>query len=323
MLRLSMFLLSLLMLHRSNAELVGAAVIPHGDFAFDPSLVNFTNDSAALHEASLRAGQFVANELAPDIIFLSTPHGLALSDDFLIYENPVAAGAAPVGNDLPHHSTYNVQMTLRSDTTLARKLRLALQHRGYKATGLQGFGGSQPLPVSWGEILPLSFVNSSEASGRQMPPVVILSVPYRRYNHSAEMVPEMLQLGAALAEELHQDSRRIAWITSADLAHTHLSSGPYGFCACAKPFDVAIGRWMQELDSEALLVEATKQQKLGAASCGFTGLVLLEGAVDVLDRSSWDSKLLAIAAPTYYGMAIATFRHKHIRTDPQPLMFHI
>eukprot|EP00971_Amphidinium_carterae_P048969 964842-Amphidinium_carterae.1 len=63
---------------------------------------------------------------------------------------------------------------------------------------------------------------------------------------------------------------------------------------------------MKTLNSTALLDDATAQQKAGAASCGYTGLVMLEGALAATGRSSWKSTLLAISAPTYYGMAVAT-----------------
>jgi len=46
-----------------------------------------------------------------------------------------------------------------------------------------------------------------------------------RYNHSVEMVPGLLGLGRALAKRLDALSRRIIYIVSSDLAHTHQASG--------------------------------------------------------------------------------------------------
>merc|ERR1719188_1777362 len=102
-----------------------------------------------------------------------------------------------------------------------------------------------------------------------------MGMPTRRFNHSAEMVAELLVLGKVIGGFLEVRRERIVWLVSSDLAHTHLASGPYGFCTCAQPFDDAVQRWAADGNSSALLVEAAENQKLGAASCGFTGLVAL------------------------------------------------
>ena len=41
-----------------------------------------------------------------------------------------------------------------------------------------------------------------------------------------------------------------------------------------------------------------------ALSCGYTGLVMLDGMVD----SNWSSDLMALEHPTYYGMMVAEMR---------------
>merc|ERR1719265_170821 len=133
-----------------------------------------------------------------------------------------------------------------------------------------------------------------------------MGIPLRRFNHSADMVPELLSLGHAIAANLNSRDERVAWVVSSDLAHTHLASGPYGYCPCAQPFDEAVHRWLTTLNGSALTIDATEEQKQGADSCGFTGLVLLEGAIAATKQSyAWRSELWAIEHPTYYGMAVA------------------
>lgn len=81
------------------------------------------------------------------------------------------------------------------------------------------------------------------------------------------------------------------------------------FSPDAEPFDKACGRWAATLEKEALTVDAAKLVNK-ALSCGFTGLVMLEG---LIARSTekygqrWVSTLLANYHPTYYGMMVATF----------------
>ena len=45
----------LLQLALADGKLIGAAVVPHGDFAYDPKLVNDTGGSLQLHSACERA----------------------------------------------------------------------------------------------------------------------------------------------------------------------------------------------------------------------------------------------------------------------------
>ena len=83
---------------------VGAAVLPHGDFAYDPTLLSVPrvgNWTAAeeLHRGSEAAGAVIAS-LAPDAIILVTPHGLQTSWDLAIYDNSDLRGDAIVGRDL-------------------------------------------------------------------------------------------------------------------------------------------------------------------------------------------------------------------------------
>lgn len=290
-------------------ELVAAAVLPHGDFAYDPSLLlDPTERQAAqkLQDAGRAAGAFV-REAGPATVFLTTPHGLELSRDFLLYENPVLSGSAQVGEDLgPDAKTYNVSMTLQTDVDVVSDLLANLRASGANVTGIEGFGMGMPLPISWGEVLPVTFLdNDSEPRDYK---VVVMSVPYRRYDEDVEMVDELKAVGGAIGKFLSQLPGRVAWVVSSDLAHTHRADGPYGFCDCAAPFDAAVGRWMSSLNPEAL-TEATKHESAGAKSCGYTGLLMLEGALNELGRDDWQSSMLALEAPTYYGMGVATFKH--------------
>ena len=86
--RQSLLLLSVLISSSltTEAKVIGGAIIPHGDFAFDPSLVNSSSSALLLHEACVNLGEKIS-DLKPDIILLSTPHGVALDIDFAIYGN--------------------------------------------------------------------------------------------------------------------------------------------------------------------------------------------------------------------------------------------
>ena len=110
-----------------------------------------------------------------------------------------------------------------------------------------------------------------------------------------------------LATPLQNNSQpeRTVVVISADLAHTHLKSGPYGFSTAAEPFDKACGAWVTTQDSDKLVVEAASYVDK-ALSCGFTGLVMLDGILKA-SPVDWESRLLVNFHPSYYGMMLASF----------------
>ncbi|CAE7221084.1 unnamed protein product [Symbiodinium natans] len=173
-----------------EGKLLSTVVLPHGDFAYDPSLVNRSGGSVELHAAALKLGRAVS-QAAPELLFVTTPHGLELSKEYLVYLNSHNAGASPL-DDMPHAAgNRTVPMNFSSPQDVAKRLLGHLQAQQLPVEGLQGFSDALPLPISWGEILPLSFVRKArEEEGLELPPVLLMSFPLRRFNHSDTMVPE-------------------------------------------------------------------------------------------------------------------------------------
>ena len=87
-----------------------------------------------------------------------------------------------------------------------------------RGAGAAGIG----IPLHWGETIPLSFIPQATRSHAKF---LILSQPSRRVAEAVEMIPEELDLGAALAKELEKISERVVVIISADGAHAHKKVG--------------------------------------------------------------------------------------------------
>ena len=318
------------MLRVVEGVVVGASVIPHGDFAYDPSLVHNANGSLEVHRASLEAGAFIAS-LAPDIVLVSSPHGVELSADFAFYANSLGDGFASIGGDLHNKTfpTYKVPLNVTLAGELASELVDELRAQGTHASAIRSFADSEPQAIRWGEVIPLTFVwralqlqheqrrQRQDVAGHahderddraDLPSVIVLSQPLRRYNHSREMVPELLTLGEQLFDLLERRPERVAVVMSSDLAHTHLASGPYGYSPEAEPFDVLCGRWAAdpEQHASALLREAAAIEA-DAMSCGFPSLVTLHGMLERAGFGHFRSEVLANRHPTYYGMLVANY----------------
>ena len=278
-----------------------------GGIALDPRYFNTTNATAKaqawlVHAAAEQVGRQI-EDLNPDTIVLSTPHGIAAPEDFIFYFSPKGSGFADTDNCACPPCCYNLSVAM--DTNGTKTLFSTLKAEKENVSYLSAFGppGNEdtPFPLRWGEIVPLYFTKNILSRSK----VIVLSQPSRRYTDSVEMIPELRHLGKNLFRILHSQSKRIVVIISADLAHTHLKSGPYGFSTAAEPFDKACGAWAASQDSGKLIVEAASYVDK-ALSCGFTGLVMLDG---MLKASSvgWESRLLVNFHPSYYGMMLACF----------------
>jgi aromatic ring-opening dioxygenase LigB subunit len=170
-----------------------------------------------------------------------------------------------------------------TDRVLAADLVAAIREAGLPVVGVS-YGGNDPaeaeLPLDWGTEVPLQFVRAAR---------VVLVAPARD-----RPLDEHVRLGEAIARG--SGERRVGLVASADHGHAHDAEGPYGFDPAAAEYDA---RFLELLAAEPLdfrplaeLVEAAKADSLWQ-------LLVLQGAV------SGRAELLAYAAPTYYGMAVA------------------
>jgi aromatic ring-opening dioxygenase LigB subunit len=136
------------------------------------------------------------------------------------------------------------------------------------------------MPIDWGTEIPLQFLSA---------PRIVLVCPARD-----RALEEHIRLGEAIAAL----PGRHALIASADHAHAHRADGPYGLDPAAAVYDARLVDILRSgpLDFLPLAehVEAAKADSLWQ-------LLILQGAMGDGARAD----LLAYAAPSYYGMAVA------------------
>ena len=284
-------LLVLLAARVASAEIIGAAFLPHGDFAFDPSLVNFENMLAG---AARRGGERrrAARGRAARRRCSRRRTARARTCPSSSSTRQRADGYATVGLDLdrdcacgcyrgdaPDRRRCAPRPTSRITDRRAPEHRLVVPRRG--ARGVRRHR-ARAAAVGRGHV---EFLNATLGSTS----LVVLGQTARRQTEEVAMVPELLSLGRALFESLDALSARVLVVVSGDLAHTHLASGPYGYNPAAVPFDAALGAWASCLDPAPLLENATALAD-DAKSCGFTGAVMLHGLLN----ASWR---LGAAAP--------------------------
>jgi aromatic ring-opening dioxygenase LigB subunit len=288
-----------------SAKVVGAWVLPHGDVALDPTRFpgNETQRKQAreLNQCALSAGAEIA-ALRPDVVFISSPHGIAHATEWVLYANERASGDVLTEGEPPGRWNVTVELSRSLTLSLVTDLGRVLDN----VSAITAFADDEEFPLRWGEVIPINFV--AGATGK-VPKVVVLTQPTKRHSAAVEMIPGLQTLGKLLWQSLERANERVAVVISADLAHTHDPAGPYGWSDAAQPFDDACGDWARSLSTQTLTVTAASYAPK-ALSCGFTGLVML----DAMLRSSssahglaWRSHLCANHHPTYYGMLVASF----------------
>lgn len=287
--------------------------MPHGGIAIAPWNLNTTNatvkkEAWALHNACTEVGTLLGG-LQPDIVLLSTPHGVSDLYNFMFYLNPSGSGSADTDNCACPPCCFNVTVSL--DVNITESLVMGLRQQKEAVSAISAFGppgeSGEPFPLKWGEVIPLHFI---QKDGKQPFHAVILSQPSRRYTEDVKMIPELLQLGKDLYHILDSIPQRVAMVISGDLAHTHSKDGPYGYSPAAEPFDEACGQWVESMSDPPLLMEAAGLVDK-ALSCGFTGFVMLHGLLQEGGGAGpWASRLYANYHPSYYGMMVASFLRK-------------
>jgi aromatic ring-opening dioxygenase LigB subunit len=136
------------------------------------------------------------------------------------------------------------------------------------------------MPIDWGTEVPLTTMRARR---------VVVVAPARDL-----AVDQHIRLGAAIARL----PGRHALIASADHGHAHDADGPYGFDPEAAVYDE---KMLQILGSGRLDFRPLAEHVEAAKADSLWQLLVLQGALGERARS----ELLAYAAPTYYGMAVA------------------
>jgi aromatic ring-opening dioxygenase LigB subunit len=271
--------------------LSGAFVVPHGALILDAN-PSYTDGRYELHQAMTKVANKIS-EIQPDLILITSPHGIALSEDFGIYFNSIAHGTAEWEGE---YQEYQVDVKL--DLEFSQELYTFLHESNVPISKITAFSQGVPIPMRWGESVPLWFLKDLETVK-----YCILSQPRKRYEPSSDFLNETISVGKNIGKFINTHKMSVVVIISADLAHTHQENGPYGFYEHAEQTDQLLEQWMDKL-KDTLPPPELVEQINKALCCGNTGFYMLHG---ILSNFNFTSKVLCRSAPTYYGMMVAYF----------------
>jgi len=271
--------------------LLYACIAPHGSETIRAITSKQKQQSFRVTEQGLRILASHIIRSRPDTIVIATPHSLRLWRQICVVTSQYSSG------ELRGENRRSVRLVVKCDVEFSCQLLTKASKRGLPVVGAN-YGSSEgkmsDLPMDWGTFVPLWFILKK---GHRHPRVSIVT-PSREIP-----LTQIVKFGRIIAEIMEHSSKRFVFIASADQAHAHRKSGPYGFNRAAAKYDRIMMNAIEANNLTSLLrlkrkfIEAAKPDSLWQTA-------ILAG---IVERAKMKSQLLSYQVPTYYGMICAGY----------------
>ena len=232
------------------------------------------------------------SEVKPHTIVLASPHNLRLAERIAVVTAENSSGTL-IGS-----GKRSVSLRAKCDREFAEQLvkqseleRLPVVGANYGTTA----GKASDMQMDWGTLIPLWFVLKTQG----VKPRIVIVTPSREIPLRVNF-----RFGKLMGKLMRRDMRkRFVFIASADQAHAHSRSGPYGFSPAASKYDHMVldairdNKLKRILRFDPRFVEKAKPDSLWQ-------MTFLAGVTEVVPARA---QLLSYQVPSYYGMACAGF----------------
>lgn len=230
----------------------------------------------------------------PHTIVIATPHNLRLRGHIGVVIAENASGSLPMFG----RGAARLKIKAECDLKLAGALlaeagrhRLPAVGANYATAG----GRFSNMPLDWGTLVPLWFF----IRGHRVRPRLVVVTPSREIP-----LRQNVEFGRVVAAVAQRSRRRVVFVASADHAHAHKKSGPYGFSRAASKYDRLVVEAIQE-DKLRGLMNLDPKLVRDAKPDSLWQMAMLAGIADALRMRA---ELYSYQVPTYYGMICAAFR---------------
>ena len=272
--------------------LVYACIAPHGGETIKRITRKRAQHSFQETERGLRS---LANHVIrsrPDTIVIATPHNLRLWRQMCVVTSQNSSGK------LTGENGRSVSLRVKCDVEFSHQLLMKASNRGLPVVGAN-YGSTEgemsDLPMDWGTLVPLWFFLNKKGQRLR----VTIVTPSREIPLSQNVM-----FGRIMAELMEQNtSKRFVFVASADQAHAHKKSGPYGFNRAAAQYDKIILRAIEENNLNSILQLKSKFVE-DAKPDSLWQMAILVG---ITDRVKMQGQLFSYQVPTYYGMICAGY----------------
>lgn len=274
---------------------VYACIAPHGSETIEQLATKIAAKKFRKTRDGLCRLAVEVGEARPDTIVIASPHNLRLCGKIAVVlsENSTGTLQASLRNK------KMVGLKTKCDARFAKELlersarsQLPVVGAHYGTTE----GVTSDMPMDWGTLVPLWFMMPR---CRKRPRIVIVT-PSREIPLSKNF-----EFGQMIAKQAETDrAKRIVFVASADQAHAHKHTGPYGFSKQAKEYDKMV---LDALMNNRMSAVMTFKQDLVSAAKpdSLWQMAMLAGIADEIQLKS---EIVSYDVPTYFGMICASFR---------------
>ncbi len=267
--------------------IVYACITPHGG-EIVPALAGKKLELFAPTREGMMKVARAMGEAKPDTIVIASPHNLRMQKHIGVVVSENSSGRVADGR-------REVKLRAKCDVEFGAKVIEAAERRGLPVVGAN-YGALQgplsDLAMDWGTLVPLWFFL------RRRKAKVLIVTPARGIP-----LAQNFEFGEVVAERAEAEGRRVAFVASADQAHAHKKSGPYGFDKRAEEYDrrvveaIRAGRLASIMNMDMDFVA-------GASPDSLWQMTMLAGVLSVVPMAG---ELLSYQVPTYYGMLCASY----------------
>ena len=268
-----------------------ACIMPHGGDIIPQLAARKTKHLFVKTRESMRKIARDIREVRPDTIVIASPHNLRLQDKIGIMtsENTTGRLNGPRGK--------KVNLSLKCDREFAQDLLQESARYHLPVVGANygtAEGPASDMPMDWGTLVPLWFVAKEE----RVKAKTVIVTPSREIP-----LRQNIAFGMAIGAMAEKRKKRIAFIASADQAHAHKKSGPYGYHAAAAKYDEFVSQAIRK-NTIGSISQLTRRFVENAKPDSLWQMAILAGAMRVVKMQG---NLLSYAVPSYYGMICASF----------------
>ena len=271
--------------------LVYACIAPHGgeiipELAPKSVLPKFEKTRIAMRALAKRI-----SEAHPDTVVIASPHNLRLVSRIAVVVSENSSGTLKGAN-------RSVFLRASCDVDFGKLLLGESEKEGLPVVGANhgtATGSSSDMQMDWGTLVPLWFVLKE----RKLKSKILIVTPSREIPLGKNFL-----FGRLLGRLMNKNRReKYAFIASADQAHAHSRTGPYGYSPAAAKYDEMVldairgNNLKRILRMRSEFVENAKPDSLWQ-------MVMLAGINEAIPLRS---QLLSYQVPSYYGMACAGF----------------
>ena len=246
-------------------------MMPHGDEILERS----SQGGREIFRMSTSMGR---NDKSDTIVIIS-PHGLRLSGSIAVINTEYLHADLLL-------KTLRIRRKYRTDRGMAGAI-LKADDLTQEAIFVTSSGPKSAFPLDFGSVIPLYFFGKKE--------VVAIGQP-RIWNHG-----RLISFGRNLARVAMESRRKVSILISADQAHTHSASGPYGYSADSEKYENMVEQCITASDLSPL-VTIKREIVENAKPDSYWNMIILKG---IMDETGLKPVLDYHYVEDYFGMMLA------------------